>query len=152
MALTETTGDLLASDATLLICPTNTVGVMGAGVAKAFRDRWPAMFAAWRAECAAGRFGTGQLWTWTEPGTLFDTGTTIGCVATKRHWRDPSRFVDVAAAIGAIAEWSAAHPEASVAVPALGCGLGGLPWPQVRDAMRAALGPLGTDIRLHAPR
>lgn len=39
-----TSGDLPDADAAALINAVNGVGVMGAGIAKQFRERWPAMY------------------------------------------------------------------------------------------------------------
>ena len=46
-----------------------------------------------------------------------------------------------------------AHPEVrSVAVPPLGCGLGGLDWDAVYPMVRAALGDLPQDVVVYTPR
>lgn len=39
----------------------------------------------------------------------------------------------------------------SVALPALGAGLGGLSWPAVRAEIEAALGDLPVDVRVYEP-
>lgn len=57
---------------------------------------------------------------------------------TKRHWRNPSRMEDVESGLAALVAEVRCLGIRSVAVPALGCGLGGLPWPEVSDRMRHA--------------
>ena len=53
----------------------------------------------------------------------------------------------------ALRAWLTAHPEVRcVAVPPLGCGLGGLDWDAVYPMVRAALGDLPQDVVVYAPR
>ena len=57
--ITETRGDIFHSDCDAIVIPTNCQGVMGAGLAKQFRDRHPALakrykFAAQRGELRIG--------------------------------------------------------------------------------------------------
>ncbi len=54
---------------------------MGAGIAVAFRDRWPAMYAEYRQRCASGAFALGGLFTWT------DGASTVFNLGTQQHWR-----------------------------------------------------------------
>ena len=53
----------------------------------------------------------------------------------KRHWRDPSRIEDIAAGLDDLAGVLRRHAIGSVAIPPLGCGLGGLPWTRVRSLL-----------------
>ena len=48
------TGDLLAADSEALVNSVNCVGVMGRGVALAFKRRFPDNFKAYKAACAIG--------------------------------------------------------------------------------------------------
>ena len=71
---------------------------------------------------------------------------------TKRHWREPSRREDIEAGLGALAEEISSRGIRSVAIPALGCGLGGLAWGEVRPRIVRALAHLEeVDIRLYEP-
>ena len=78
--------------------------------------------------------------------------TSVGSTPTKRHWRDDSRIDDIARGLEDLARIITAHAIGSVAVPALGCGLGGLPWPQVKRITleRLAACP-DAAIRLYKP-
>jgi O-acetyl-ADP-ribose deacetylase (regulator of RNase III) len=66
---------------------------------------------------------------------------------TKRHWRLPSRIEDVKAGLTALSEEIRKRRIKSVALPALGCGNGGLDWSEVLPAIRSALADL-TDVHL----
>ena len=59
-------------------------------------------------------------------------------VPTKRHWRNPSRLDDVAKGIEALEESIRTHGWKSAGVPKLGCRLGGLEWPAVREVLEGA--------------
>lgn len=53
-------GDLFGSKAQTLANPVNCAGVMGKGLAKGFRERWPAMFEEYRKACREGRVRSGR--------------------------------------------------------------------------------------------
>jgi O-acetyl-ADP-ribose deacetylase (regulator of RNase III) len=61
---------------------------------------------------------------------------------TKRHWRDTSRLEDVRSGLVDLIEHVQRHDIRSVAMPALGCGLGGLDWKDVRPLIIEACGRL----------
>lgn len=150
MSVRYVEGDLLRDEAEALVNPVNCVGVMGKGLALRFKRAWPEYFTAYRMACEAGSL---------KPGTLLvlDRGhgqapRYLVCFPTKRHWRDPSRLEDIDAGLSALAREVVARGIRSIAVPALGCGLGGLGWPDVRERIEAALGPLaGVDVRVYGP-
>ena len=66
---------------------------------------------------------------------------------TKRHWRSPSRIEDIKSGLTALAEEIRKRHLKSIALPALGCGNGGLDWNEVFPAIRSSLADL-TDVRL----
>ena len=71
---------------------------------------------------------------------------------TKRHWRDRSRIEDIAAGLDDLAGILDRRAIRSVAVPPLGCGLGGLPWPRVRSLLLDRLAPCeAVSILVHEP-
>jgi O-acetyl-ADP-ribose deacetylase (regulator of RNase III) len=131
-----THGDLLTADAEALVNPVNCVGVMGAGLALQFKRAFPQNFAAYQSACAAGQM---------QPGTMLvhDTGALSGPrwivnFPTKRHWREVSRLEDVEAGLLDLAVEIERRGIRSIAVPALGCGLGGLNWQDVRPRIESA--------------
>lgn len=120
-------GDILQSRCPALVNPVNCVGVMGKGLARQFRNRYPEMDRQYRQDCNRRLL---------QPGTVraypVSPNRTIICLPTKRHWREPSRLRDIAAGLDALADWIADNPVAGVAIPPLGTGLGGLRWDAVR--------------------
>ena len=130
--------------------PVNCVGVMGRGLALAFRERFPGNFAAYAAACRRGAVVPGEMF-------VFDTGQErprlIVNFPTKRHWRDASRMEDLERGLDSLAEHVRESELRSIALPALGCGLGGLDWSEVRPRIEAAFAPLeGVRVLLHEPR
>jgi O-acetyl-ADP-ribose deacetylase (regulator of RNase III) len=71
---------------------------------------------------------------------------------TKRHWRGKSRMDDVEAGLRALVEEVRQRDIRSIAVPPLGCGLGGLDWNEVRPRIEAAFAALPhVEVHLYEP-
>jgi hypothetical protein len=66
---------------------------------------------------------------------------------TRRHWRDKSGMEDIEVGLAALAEEIRSRNIRSIAIPALGCGLGGLDWSEVRRRIEATLGEL-SDVKI----
>lgn len=164
-------GDLLLDDADALVNTVNCVGVMGAGVAKAFKERYPLMFSTYRRRCAAGSVRTGTMDVWANPGhpanrivddapaqaprtPVLANPRLVVNFPTKQHWRDPSRIEWVVEGLVDLTLVVNAHRITSIAIPPLGCGLGGLDWRRVRPMVHAAAAvwPDDVEVRLYLPR
>jgi O-acetyl-ADP-ribose deacetylase (regulator of RNase III) len=66
---------------------------------------------------------------------------------TKRHWRNKSRIEDIDAGLAALVDEIRRLEIHSIAIPPLGCGLGGLDWADVRPRIERALRAL-PDVRV----
>ncbi len=135
------TGDLLAEDAEVLVNAVNCVGVMGRGIALRFRKAFPENFRAHAEACRRGEVRPGRMF-------VFETGALANprCIVnfpTKRHWRDDSRIGDIQAGLEDLVTVIRERDIRSIAVPPLGCGLGGLEWDDVRPRIERALRGLG---------
>lgn len=135
MPLIPATGNLLDCQAQGLVNAVNCVGVAGAGLAKQFRDRWPDQVGEYSIFCRSGRMRPGVV-----HDALLPDGRRILSIPTKRHWREPSRLEDVAAGLAGLRTYLNETGLVSVALPALGCGLGGLPVFQVARLVSYWLG------------
>ncbi len=131
------TGDILADDAEALVNTVNRVGIMGRGVALQFKKAFPENFRSHAKACAYGEV---------RPGDMFMFGTRqftnpryIINVPTKRPWRGRSRREDIEAGLKDLVTIVRKHGIRSIAVPALGSGLGGLEWSGVRPRIERAL-------------
>ena len=146
-----TTGDIFKDDAQAIVNPVNCVGVMGKGLALEFKRRFPRNFQDYAAACREKQVQPGSMFissgeTREHPGYIIN-------FPTKRHWRDGSRLEDIRDGLRAMADDIRELGIRSVAVPALGSGLGGLDWEDVRDLIREELSELDdVSIRVYEPR
>lgn len=129
-------GNLLEADVEAVVNTVNTEGIMGKGIALQFRKAYPDNYEAYRRACKAGEVQPGRMF-------LFDRQSLtppryIINFPTKRHWRSKSRMEDIESGLVALVADVRRLHILSVAVPPLGCGLGGLPWPEVQRRMREA--------------
>ena len=125
--IASATGDLLDATTDAICNPVNLAGVMGRGLALQFRTRWPSAYRAYRAALSNRQLRPGTVHACRLP----DGRWVLHC-PTKRHWRQASPMTLVQATVEAIGPCCARHGIRSVAVPPLGCGLGGLDWTDVR--------------------
>lgn len=117
-------GDIFTQPVDALVNPVNCVGVMGAGLAKQMKQRFPDMYREYRELC--------------EDGSLLMGGYSVHAaqypaiinIPTKYHWKSSADFEMIKESLRAITN---AHNHRfslldihSVAFPLLGCGLGGL--------------------------
>ena len=140
----EVAGDLLRADTDVLVNAVNTAGVMGAGIAAQFRVAYPAYYREYRKACKAGEVRLGEM-------LVYETGLEqpryIASFPTKGHWRDASRLEDIEAGLADLRETIQTRGIRSAAVPALGCGNGGLVWAAVRPLIYRDLAGLD-DVRI----
>ncbi|MGE0791202.1 MAG: macro domain-containing protein [Sandaracinaceae bacterium] len=129
-------GDILRADAEALVNTVNCVGHMGRGIAAQFKRAFPANFKQYRAACDRGEVEPGRMFI-TETGELTGPRYVVN-FPTKRHWRANSRIEDIDAGLAALIEDVRRLGIRSIAVPPLGCGLGGLAWSDVRPRIEAA--------------
>ena len=134
--ITTKHGSIFDSTAQVLVCPVNCVGVMGKGLALEFKRRFPK-------EC--GQFLADHRRGWSiDPGQVILYCRRIAMAATKNDWRRPSRLEWVDACLIGIASMDTA----SIAIPQLGCGCGGLDWADVEPLYHKHLGDLPVDVEV----
>lgn len=140
-----TSGDILKADADALVNTVNCVGAMGRGIALQFRNAFPENFTAYAAACKRGGVRPGQMF-------VFATGRISGPryvinFPTKRHWRGKSLMEDIESGLVALVEEVVRLKLRSIAIPPLGCGLGGLSWPDVKSRIETCVAAL-PDVRV----
>ncbi|MXV12222.1 Appr-1-p processing protein [Xanthomonas sp. LMG 8992] len=139
-------GDLFASHAQVYTNAVNCAGIMGKGIAQAFKRRYPAMFEDYAVRCREGRVRIGEPYLYQDV-----SGLRILNFPTKRHWRSPSRLEDIAAGLDYLAAHLGEWDVRSLALPPLGCGNGGLDWEDVGPLIYRTLAHLPVDIEVYAP-
>lgn len=131
-----TRGDILKADSEALVNTVNCVGIMGRGIALQFRKAFPENYKAYRAACERNEVRPGILLVY-DRRQLVHPRYVIN-FPTKRHWKANSRMEDIDAGLAALVEQVRSLKIRSIAVPPLGCGLGGLQWGDVRPRIEAA--------------
>lgn len=145
-----TEGNLLEADVEALVNTVNEVGVMGKGIALMFREAFPDNMAAYAAACKNNEVRVGHMFV-TENFALVGPKRIIN-FPTKKHWRHPTRLEWVQEGLQDLVCVIREKHIRSVALPALGCGNGGLDWAVVRPEIEVALAPLGeVDVVVFAP-
>lgn len=133
-------GDILAAHAEALVNTVNCVGVMGRGVALQFKRAFPQNYKLYEKACERGEVRPGSMFV-VENDELTGPRFIIN-FPTKRDWKNKSRIEDIESGLVALVEVIRARGIRSVAVPPLGCGLGGLDWNDVRPRIERALSVL----------
>jgi O-acetyl-ADP-ribose deacetylase (regulator of RNase III) len=142
-------GNLLESDVDALVNTVNTKGVMGKGVALQFRRAFPENYKAYRAACAAGEVQLGRMFVFhTE---RLERPRLIINFPTKGHWKSRSNLADIEDGLRDLHRVLIELGVESVALPPLGCGLGGLHWPDVRVRIEQALAGLPVRVLVYEP-
>ena len=126
-------GNIFEADTQGIVNPVNCVGVMGAGLAKRFKEFYPDMFQQYKTACDTKQLVPGPIFVWvldaydiTPREMLY-----IFNFPTKFHWRDSSKMEYIRKGIAALIIAMGEHEVNSIAIPAIGCGLGGLKWEEV---------------------
>lgn len=148
MPITYLHSSIFESDAEALVNPVNCAGAMGKGLAKAFKQRYPEMFRIYRELCRVRNMKVGRV----VRVHLEDDQPQIILFPTKDHWTQPSHTYYIDSGLRHFCALLQHWDLKSVAFPALGCGLGGLDWNDVRPIMEQHLGNSPLAIRIHLPQ
>lgn len=158
-------GDIFADRAPVIVIPVNTQGVMGKGLAAAAKDRFHYdLYASYKFFCGQG-VKPGETRHWCNP---LRSAPCVEFAFTKEIWQDRSRYewvtqccLEIAEALRNASGYDADHLadyiaykpyHREIAIPALGCGEGGLEWSKVKMLM-SDIFAFDTDnfIRVYAP-
>lgn len=142
----EEVADIFESGAQTLVCPVNTMGVMGAGLALVFKIRFPGLLKAYKKACRDGVFQKEGIF-------VYDYSPTrkILCFPTKRHWAHPSKLIWIDQGLRVIAKDFGKYGITSLAIPAIGCGKGQLKWEDVSPLIDQYLDPLDLKVGVYLP-
>ncbi len=143
-------GNILRDDAQVLVNPVNCVGIMGKGLALQFKKEYPENFKAYAKECKAGNIIPGKIFIY-DSGSIFDQRYIVN-FPTKKHWRSKSRLEDIELGLKDFVKKIKQYQMKSIAIPPLGCGLGGLEWDSVRHLIEREFNSVkDVDIRVYMP-
>lgn len=139
-------GNIFDSECQTLVCPVNTVGVMGKGLALEFKRRWPEVDNYYRRLYKMEAMVTGSLWD-----ISISEKRRVLLFPTKTTWREPSKLIYIQWGLSDFAHAPWSYGVKSIAFPALGCGLGGLDWNDVKPLMERYLSQLSIPVEVYLP-
>jgi len=132
-------GNILNANTAALINTVNIYGVMGKGIALAFKQAYKGNYKAYRAAYDAGELAMGKIF-------VHETGLEqpayILNFPTKKHWRNPSQLEYIETGLDDLIQIIKEKNIKSVAIPPLGCGNGGLHWKVVKPLILEKIKPL----------
>jgi O-acetyl-ADP-ribose deacetylase (regulator of RNase III) len=147
-------GNVFESGCEALVNPVNCGGVMGAGLAQEFKRYFPQYFFRYKIRCARGHIQPGWVdgYGLSRKDACFPGVKAVISFPTKNHWSEDSKLTDIDRGLQSLAETIEDWGFTSVAVPALGCGKGGLKWADVKALIEKHLAPLSNIlIKVYAP-
>lgn len=139
--------DLLTQHTEAIVNPVNCVGVMGKGLALAFKTAYPENYHLYKEACNRNEVVPGKMF-------VYNTGSTPKYIInfpTKRHWKDNSYLKDIKNGLIDLVVVIDQYKIQSITIPALGCGLGGLDWKIVFPLIKDALKDLAVEINVIEP-
>jgi len=158
-------GDMFFSRMQTLTVSVNVVGIMGKGLASRAKYQFPDVYVFYQDACRRKRLRMGKPCLYKreafvdqeladDPITLSDVNANKWFLlfATKRHWRETSDMEGIRQGLRWLRENYQAECIKSIAMPALGCGLGRLAWRDVGPLMCRELSALDIPVAIYLPR
>jgi O-acetyl-ADP-ribose deacetylase (regulator of RNase III)/uncharacterized protein YwgA len=140
-----TTGNIVKSQVEAIVNTVNTQGVMGKGIALAFKLAFPKNFTIYEKACKEGKVEIGKLLI-TETGEMFPKY--IINFPTKIHWRYPSKYKYIEDGLKDLLRIIKEYNIKSIAIPPLGSGNGRLDWHRVKKLLETYLSDIESDIEI----
>ena len=139
-------GNIFLTEKQTLTVPVNLVGIMGAGLALSTKKLYPDVYEEYRDLCKKRRIlqGTPYL-------LKYHYNRWFLLFPTKRHYQQRSKMEDLSDGLTWILEHAKDLNMNSIAFPALGCGLGGLDWKEVKPLMIEKLKSFEGKIEIYEP-
>ena len=143
-------GDIFKSDVEAIVNPVNCVGIMGKGLALQFKNMFPENFKAYKKACDNKHVVIGKMF-------MFYNGKRnnpkfIINFPTKRHWKENSQLQDIKIGLNDLLHNLNYYNIKSIAMPALGCGLGNLDWKTVRSIIEETFKNIPNDVKVYVYR
>jgi O-acetyl-ADP-ribose deacetylase (regulator of RNase III) len=137
--------DIFKSDCEAICNAVNTKGVMGAGLALAFKRRYSEMYKEYVEVCKKGELHTGKMHIWENPN---GNPKYIINFPTKDDFRKDSEMSYIIDGLVTLETEIIARGIKSIALPSLGCGLGNLPWDEVKPLLEQFAKNLPGNVRI----
>ena len=139
-------GDILNDQSQAIVIPVNAMGVPGAGLAKAWARKDPEAAKLYKALCKLERIHIGEV------ATISNEHMFWILFPTKEHWKNSSKLEWIEDGLIHLCQVIKDLQLKSIAIPALGCGLGGLDWEDVKPLMEVYLLQIRIPITIYLPQ
>jgi Predicted phosphatase homologous to the C-terminal domain of histone macroH2A1 len=136
-------GNIFDTDALAIGHGVNTQGVMGAGIAVQFKNRWPDMYHAYRRACLSGSFSGGQVLPWG-----VGEGRIVLNIASQEAPGANASYEFLFNGVSKSLPWLEAMGITTLALPRIGSGIGGLDQNIVEGLLLALAMHTPVDIEL----
>ena len=145
-------GNILNEKVEALVNTVNCVGVMGKGIALQFKNMFPQNYLAYKKACQNKEIKIGKMFVYGVQ--LLGNPRYIINFPTKRHWKEKSRLEYIREGLKDLVTTINKLKIKSIAIPPLGCGLGGLNWNDVKKILQEELKPISdkVDIIIFTPK
>jgi O-acetyl-ADP-ribose deacetylase (regulator of RNase III) len=141
--------NLLSADVEALVNTVNCVGAAGKGIAVQFREKFPDNYLFYRDACRKKQVKLGKMLVFqTQTGT---NPKFIINFPTKWHFQEKSSISSIIAGLEDMVAQVEIYNIRSLALPALGCGYGGLDWRDVYPLVSKALSMLPATFYIFEP-
>lgn len=123
-------GDLTEAAENVIVHGCNNRGVMGSGVALAIRKKWPEAYEAYRT-AFEDKSDYNLLGNWTYLQNLDDNKFIVNLITQDGYGKDGKKYayyISIVEGLIDIANWQRYFSNNKIAIPKIGCGLGGLDW------------------------
>ena len=119
----------------------NCAGAMGKGIALQFKTKFPEMYVEYKRLCDNGEFNPGDVYAYNYgSGYVFNLGT-------QATWRTKAKLEFIENAIERMMEIAECAGVEKIALPAIGAGLGGLLWGDVKQILeKGAVQHISVDL------
>ena len=143
-------GNILKDKSEAIINTVNCVGVMGRGIAFQFKQIYPDNFKEYKRACDKGEVQLGKMFVYSLE-TLFNPKYIIN-FPTKNHWKEKSNIKYIESGLIALKDIIKKYKIKSIAIPPLGCGLGGLYWNEVKTLIKTTFSDIkDVDFIIYEP-
>jgi hypothetical protein len=158
-------GDMFFSGMQTLTVSVNLQGIMGKGLASRAKYQFPDVYVVYQDACRSKRITATKPYLYKREASfddeLADEASDLSTpnavkwfllFATKRKWQENSRIEDIEGGLSWLGEHFASEGILSIALPALGCGLGRLKWADVGPLMCRCLHAMKIPAAIYLPR
>ena len=158
-------GDMFFSTMQTLTISVNLQGIMGKGLAARAKYQFPDIYVEYQDACRARKLTARRPYLYkretsldqelADPSLPLSTPNAVKwflLFATKRKWRDNSRLDDIEGGLDWVKKNYKKEEIKSLALPALGCGLGNLSWADVGPLMCKYLHGIEIPVAIYLPR